>query len=602
MPRACIQVLKGGRFRPKLLLLFSPDMSSTEHLATSHTTQVYTRSALPDVARLLTFLDRNPLSKTYGCLHRDYWLYKTSDFPDAVRQFGLHALAMAYAHPLPENPYHQSERLAAWIEAGLVYWASIQHHDGSMDEFYPNERGWVGPTAFTTFTSIEAFRLLESKMQPAARTAVLDAVARSAHFIAQGENEEDHLANHHAMACLALWKAHRLLNDDRLKTAMERAWETFLTYHRPEEGWSREYDGPDPGYLSATVSFLGKVYQDNPDPRIREVLDQSVFYCRYFVFPDGHYAGTLGSRNTLHFYPHGFELLKATNPDAAAVAKAMTTALDAGGQRVPPRHMSDRYLGYRVTEYLATAVDAGPDDAPVNLLPWEGPDFATYFSQSRVYARKEASTYLVSNVGKGGVLKAYDTEERKLLLCDGGWVGTLSGGGVITTQETDPTLEIVEDQEGVTLSGSFKLAPSQKLFTPQKLILFRLALLVVGFSTRACAWLKGVIRGMLIFKHKPVGLPFSRSISWDEHGPVITDIIGPTELGSMPERLLVGGEFHIRFVPQSRFFQVHELEVEPRELSPAELKVLSQGQRLERILRCGPNGQTLEHLNPVPPT
>ena len=66
---------------------------------------IYAESALRSVPRLLSLLDRNPLSPTSGCFHRDYWLYKTSDFPDAVRQFGAHALALVYAHDFPGNVY-----------------------------------------------------------------------------------------------------------------------------------------------------------------------------------------------------------------------------------------------------------------------------------------------------------------------------------------------------------------------------------------------------------------------------------------------------------------------------------------------------------------
>ena len=34
--------------------------------------------------------------------------------------------------------------------------------------------------------------------------------------------------------------------------------EWFLSYNNSNEGWSKEYDGIDPGYLSATISFLEK--------------------------------------------------------------------------------------------------------------------------------------------------------------------------------------------------------------------------------------------------------------------------------------------------------------------------------------------------------
>ena len=106
---------------------------------------VYAQKALSQIPRILSNQDRTPSSPTYGCLHRDYWLDKTSDFPDAVRQFAVHALALVYKYEMPGNIYYRSPKVRDWTVAALDFWASIQHSDGSFDEFYPYERGWVGP-------------------------------------------------------------------------------------------------------------------------------------------------------------------------------------------------------------------------------------------------------------------------------------------------------------------------------------------------------------------------------------------------------------------------------------------------------------------------
>ena len=58
----------------------------------------------------------------------------------------------------------------------MEYWAKIQHKEGSFDEFYPYERGWVGPTAFTTFTSIEAYKLLEDEIQSLLKERILESI------------------------------------------------------------------------------------------------------------------------------------------------------------------------------------------------------------------------------------------------------------------------------------------------------------------------------------------------------------------------------------------------------------------------------------------
>ena len=321
-----------------------------------NTRNTYAKKAITQIPRLLGLLDRNKYSPTYGCFHRDYWLDKTSDFPDAVRQFAAHALALVYRHDFPESPYKNNPKIRDWTIASLEFWASIQHSDGSFDEFYPYERGWVGPTAFTTYSSIEALNLLGDEISDESRKRVEAAIRKAAFFISTGESERDDLANHHAMACLSVWKSYELLMDEELRKRFQKLWTGFLKYHNSSEGWSLEYDGVDPGYLSATVSFLSKIYQTNPDPEIFKVIEQSIKFCSYFTYPNGFYGGSTGSRNTLHFYPHGFEIMTDVINIAGSVADKMLEGLSTD-KLVPPEIMSDRYVVYRVPEYLQSYLD-----------------------------------------------------------------------------------------------------------------------------------------------------------------------------------------------------------------------------------------------------
>ena len=410
----------------------------------------YAERALSQLPRILSNIDRNPYSPTYGCYHRDFWLDKTSDFPDAVRQFAVHALALAYKHEMPGNIYYQQPKILEWTLAGLSFWADIQHGDGSFDEFYPYERGWVGPTAFTAYTTIEALNVLGNEVPAALRTKVEAAVRKAAYFIAGGESEEDHLANHHAMACLAVWKAYALLGDEKLKAGYESVWETFLTYHR-EEGWSVEYDGIDPGYLSATVSFLSKIYQDNKDPRLLEIMRPSAEMCSYFAYPNGFYAGSLGSRNTLHFYCHGFEVIAAEVPLAGAVAEHLLQGLD-DGKLVPPEIISDRYLVYRVPEFLLAYLDY-QERGELPELPFERDAFVQYFPGCRIYAKQAKDYYAAANLAKGGVLKVFDTAgDNTLTVNDCGIIGEAEGGKSFTSQWIDPSYAAEHSDDGFIVS------------------------------------------------------------------------------------------------------------------------------------------------------
>ena len=540
--------------------------------------EAYAERALPDVARLLTFLDRNPLSPTYGCFHRDYWLYKTSDFPDQVRQFAALSLALVYRHDFPGNVYKGRDPVREWTVAALEHWARNQHSDGSFDEFYPFERGWSGPTAFITYSAAECLILLEGEVPAAAQGRIMEAIERAARFLARGDREGDTLANHHATTCLALWKAHKLTGDPALKAAFERAFEVFLGYHDRAEGWSLEYDGADPGYLTSTVSFLAKIYQDLPDARIREVLEQSADFCSYFVFPDGHFSGALGSRNTQHFYPHGFEILAGTLPIAAAVAERTLQSLDEGWL-VPPGVMSDRYVDERIPELLQSYLDYTPR-GDLDPLPFERDPFTEYFPKSRVFAGCRGGHYVVANLAKGGVVKVFDRYRQKLLFNDGGAQGWLEGGGMITTQWISPNFECSAGDDGFQVSGRMQAVPSNKVFTLFSNLLFRSVLLLLGWSPKFCHFLKARIRAALIQGRRSVPVTFRRRLNMDGDHVTLNDeyaVLGSARLTG----LRLGGEFFVRYVPQSRFFQAHELESRSLELDGPALARLNGGETLK---------------------
>ncbi len=538
--------------------------------------QVYAEKALAQIPRLLGNQDRNPFSPTYGCFHRDYWLDKVSDFPDAVRQFGVHALALVYKHDFPGNIFRGKPKVRDWAIAGLDFWAKIQHRDGSFDEFYPYERGWVGPTAFTTFTAIEAYNLLKEEIPPEIAQRVQRAILKAAHFIAAGECEEDHLANHHAMACLAVWKAFELTGDTELRKGFEDLWRGFLGYHNADEGWSREYDGVDPGYLSATVSFLSKVYKTNPDPEIFEVLKQSAEFCSYFAYPNGFYAGSAGSRNTLHFYPHGFEVIAGKVPIAAATAEAMLKGLSEG-KLVPPEIMSDRYVFYRVPEFLQAWLDYGGRPSPLAPMPFERPPFASWFSESRIFVCNTARYYVLANLAKGGTLKVFQRTAAagsrlrgkselgpepngKLLLNDCGIIGCLEDGRLVTSQWIDPAYECSIVDGGWEVGGNLQAVPSTKLFTPAKQIVFRSVLVSLGIIPAFAHILKGRIRKALILGQRSVPIKFRRHMRFEGDAIRIDDELR-IESNLKFKSLSIGDEFFVRYVPQSRYFQSQEIDI-----------------------------------------
>lgn len=543
----------------------------------------YAQKGLEQIPRLLSLQDRNPYSPTYGCFKRTYWLDKTVDFPDALPQYGVLSMALAYGNDMPGNIYKNQPKMREWILAGMKYWTKIQHRDGSFDEFYPNEHGWTGPTGFLLYAMCKSYMILNDRGEfPAEfRDAFFSACSKAADFIIKYD-EHGVLANHHAMGVLPVYYTYHVLQEQKFLDGYEEKLAEFLSFHT-REGWSLEYDGADIGYLSATVSFLGKAWKLNNDERLEKVMRESTEFLSHFVYPNGFFAGSMGSRNTLHFYSHGIELLAPTMPLAGRAADVMLEALGEG-KVVPAALQADRYFLYRIPEHLESYLDYGERSAG-GILPYEREDFCTVFPEGRFYIQKTGDTYVVGNAAKGGVLKVFDVPSKKLLLNDGGIIGKTADGNILTSQWIHADYEFLPDENGFSVSGSLHSVPSVKLFTPMKLIVFRIFLMVFGWHTGMAYRIKGLIRKLLMLKSKAASAAFKRVVAITDDSVCITDTI--TRLSSMQfASLQVSDEFFVRYVPQSRYFQSQEFDARGHTLNEEQLSALNNtgSITIERVL------------------
>ena len=57
---------------------------------------LFAREAIGQIPKILTLLDRNPHSPTYGCFDRNFWHYKIIDFPSGMAQEFVWPLTLAY--------------------------------------------------------------------------------------------------------------------------------------------------------------------------------------------------------------------------------------------------------------------------------------------------------------------------------------------------------------------------------------------------------------------------------------------------------------------------------------------------------------------------
>lgn len=256
---------------------------------------LFAREAIAQIPKILTLLDRNVHSPTYGCFDRNFWHYKIIDFPSGMAQEFVLPLALAYDTNLPDNPFYQQSVIPQWVEAGILFAARSAHSDGSCDDYFPYERAG-GAAAFSLLACIESYTRLRLENKTALRF-----FEKRADWLAHHQ-ESGRLTNHQALIVLCLELLSKLLQTSKWDRAKVQRLEQVLSW-QSSEGWFQEYEGCDPGYHTLTISCLARIYQLRQDIRIKEALIKAVELASHFIHPDGSYGGEYTSRNTYNFFP-----------------------------------------------------------------------------------------------------------------------------------------------------------------------------------------------------------------------------------------------------------------------------------------------------------
>ncbi|MDP2942708.1 MAG: hypothetical protein Q8O36_04275, partial [Candidatus Omnitrophota bacterium] len=146
------------------------------------------------------------------------------------------------------------------------------------------------------------------------------------------------------------------------------------------------------------------------------------------------------------------------------------------------------------------------------------------------------------------------------------------------TQWLDDEYKISTNNAEISIAGNFHYIKFSQ-FTPIKMVIFRMAMIMFGWHTQLAYQIKGWIRKILVWGATPAPIKFLRKIAFDEKSLIITDRLEID--GSMSiKRLMIGDEFNHRFVPQSMYFQSQELGISGFYLTEEMLETLNR----EKIL------------------
>lgn len=505
------------------------------------TRDLFAREAIAQIPKILTLLDRNPHSPTYGCFDRNFWQYKIIDFPSGMAQEFVLPLALAYDTDLPDNPFYCQPVLRDWVEAGILYAAKSAHPDGSCDDYFPFERAG-GAAAFSLLACIDSYLLLGLENE-----AALDFFVQRADWLAH-HNESGQLTNHQALIVLCLELLEKLLQNPRWEQERVQRLERVLSWQN-SEGWFQEYEGCDPGYHTLTISCLARIYQLRPDPRVKEALVKAVELAAQFIHPDGSYGGEYASRNTYNFFPHGFELVGRWLPTALQVNDQFLVGLKNG---LAPCYADDHIIGHHTWNYLLAWRDFVPD----RPAPGPRPIGRVWLPNAKILIDRRADTELYVALNKGGVFKFF--RNSKLAVSDTQFSVQVPQGSKVKNAVAHLVgdYEVHLEENDISIRGQLGWA-KQKQMTPLNLMILRVVMLTVGrFFPNL---IRKLLQKLLITGKKPAPFRFHRHFRWqDGHWQLMDDL--KTDSWQTVQSVGMGCDQTSIYVVMSRTFQMGQLQ------------------------------------------
>jgi len=485
------------------------------------------------VPRILTNLDRDRDSPTYGCFDRNYWHYKIRDYSSGLLQQCALTLALVYSHPFEGNIYYNKKIIRDYAISGITFCSRIQNRDGSFAEYWRGESS-IPSTAFTLYAMCETCDLLH--IEPDGRC-----ISRAVHFLSS--HPEDQALNQEMASIAAIRYASRILENDQFKQISDKKFENFLTKFK-SEGWFSEYGGLDLSYLTVNLDYLVRYYLLSHDDRALEAGKKIIQFIRYFIHPDGSIGGEYGTRNTEYFAPYGIEYFKKYCAISNKIIEQLLKYIyqDEYFNLSCDERYYLHYLNHSFTKALIIYSYSNIEEK----LPHES-IFEQYFPESKIFIKSTKSYYLISNLSKGGTFKVMSKKSFQMST-DCGVRLTLDKNIYVSELPQDSLVQITPDS--IRITGSLMKMNYIRQST-MKLLLLRILSLIFGYNSTQ------FLKKLIIFGQDDTShMHYQRTLKCSEDTIHLTDYVN---IGEEIAELRISDGLSVRHTASSKFFQINSI-------------------------------------------
>lgn len=501
-------------------------------------TNTYTDFVLKNIPRVLTQIDRDEHSTTYGSCDRNHWHLKIRDFSSAILQQSGLSLAILHKTNFPGNIYFQNENIKQWAQATVYYWAKIQLNDGSYNEYYPYEHGFP-PTAFSLYSSCEIYKRLKMEDE-----FLLSKFAKTAGYLKK--HCETKAMNQEMASITAIYSYYTIVKEERLLDSINVKLKTFLDT-QTEEGWFPEYGGADLGYLSVTLDMLAEYYDMSGDERVCASIMRIISFMKFFVHPDATVGGEYGSRNTTYCLPNGLEVAaQMGNDDAMAIKLKLFSNTTKYNYFMDS--IDDRYLTHYVVHSFLRALEKEKNSKNIlatTKLPCEY-EQKTYFKEAGLISFNNNNYFAIVSLKKGGILKIF--RQGKEIFLDCGYRINYGKGAVATTNWLDDGYIYKFNDGGYMISGIMNKV-KLRTNTPPRLIMLRIIAFIFGNK------IINMLKKLIIFNNKHCDIKYTRKITFNDTSVDVYD-----EISSEKALYLESAtNMSLRHVASGKFFMTSDM-------------------------------------------
>lgn len=456
--------------------------------------------------RLLSQACRDVNSPFYGCFDRNWWHYRIRDFASVMLQQGGYT---AYLASGLDSNHSYREELKTLARGAALFWNERAKKKGAFEEYYPREQGYP-PLAFSTLAIAKL--VLEGVVGAGEIGSGLKKASR------QLQGRFEYQAGNQQVAGLAALAALRKIDHGMVNEAKYARLKERSLALQDREGWYTEYDGPDLGYLSVTLDCLWDLYDFTGDTDYLDSAAKALGFMHGFISRFRRGPGMHNARNTDYIVPYGIcRFLDHDSPELRDKSmRILALVFDRLDDRTHFVHaIDDRYWSHYIGHsFVRAQLLLKTKEALKTVQPGAESVPAEFPAAGYVFRKLDrGGTLLLVSAKKGGIFTVYD--ESGILLSDYGWVA-VKGKKQFVNHWWSKDWELVQDENQVAIKG--RLYPHvEKTSTPFMHFGLRVLSFLMGRS------LTGILRSVLIFKAKPSGILFTRTIRTGSDELAVTD-------------------------------------------------------------------------------